>query len=214
MESSPSAHSFVRLMRWSIVFGLARPSVSLKSFQTRPSRKVSIALLGEMFSAVLRRLSHHKMYEHRVSPVFCTHNRSSSNDVGRLDVPRKLAVKTCLNSSHEPIDPGTRLLSQAHAASLRCSCNSCRVLSLKPPMLVTVVTKSSSQFLGSCCPLNLTMPSLILSPFGKDVVRMYRLKHSAPHSSSSLTSRTVYSPSPWVLNRRASFCARAISTLF
>jgi hypothetical protein len=116
------------------------------------------------------------MYEHRVSPVFCTYSRSSSNDVGRLDVPRKLAMKTCLNSSHEPIDPGTRLLSQAHAASLRCSCNSYRALSLEPPLIVTAVTKSSSQILGSSCPLNLTMPSLILSPFGKGVVQMYRLK--------------------------------------
>jgi hypothetical protein len=53
MESSLLAHSFARLMRWSIVFGLAHPSVSLKSFLTRPSRKASIALLGEMFLAVL-----------------------------------------------------------------------------------------------------------------------------------------------------------------
>jgi hypothetical protein len=196
MESFLSTHSFARLMRCSIVFGLARPSVSLKSFQTRPSRKALIALSGEMFSGVLRRLSHHEMYEHRVSPIFCLHNRSDSNDVGRLDVPRKLAMKTCLNSSHETIDPGARLLSQARAASLRCSCNSCKALSLEPPLTVTAITKSSSQILGSCCPLNLTMPPLILSPFGKGVVRMYRLKHSMPHSSSSLMLRTCYSPSP------------------
>jgi hypothetical protein len=155
---------------------------------------------GDMFSAISRRLSHREMYERTFSLVFCMHSRSSSNDVGCLDVPRKLPMKTCLNSSHEPIDPGARLLSQASAASLRGSCNSCRALSLEPPLTVTAVTKSSSQILGSCYPLNLMMPSLILSPFDKGVVRMYRLKHSVPHSSSSLMSRTGCSPSPWVLN--------------
>jgi hypothetical protein len=155
---------------------------------------------GEMFSAISRRLSHREMYKRRVSPVFCMHSRSSSNDVGCLDVPRKLPMKTCLNSSHEPIDPGARLLSQASAASLRGSCNSCKALSLEPPLTVTAVTKSSSQILGFCYPLNLMMPSLILSPFERGVVRMYRLKHSVPHSSSSLMSRTGCSPLPWVLN--------------
>jgi hypothetical protein len=86
-------------------------------------------------------------------------------------------------------------------------------LSLKPPLTVTAVTKSSSQILGSCYPLNLTMSSLILSPFGRGVVRMYKLKHSAPQSSSLLTTRTICSPSLWVLNRRASCCARAASIM-
>jgi hypothetical protein len=145
-------------MRWSIVFGLACPSVSLKFFRTRSSQKASIALSGEMFLALLRRPSQHEMYERRGSPLFCMHSRSSLNDVGCLDVPRKLAMKTYMNSSHEPIDPGARLLSQARAASLRCNCNSCRALSLEIPLTVTVVKKSSSQILGSCCPLNLSCP--------------------------------------------------------
>jgi hypothetical protein len=87
MESSPSAHSFVRLMRWSIILGLHRPNSSLKSRWMRPSRKASIALSGEMFSDVLRKLSHHDMYDLRLSPTFCTHRRSSSNDMGRHEVP-------------------------------------------------------------------------------------------------------------------------------
>jgi hypothetical protein len=44
--------------------------------------------------------------------------------------------------------------------------------------------KSSSQIRGSCCPLNLTMPSLSLIPFGNGVERIRRLKYSAPHSPS------------------------------
>jgi hypothetical protein len=47
-----------------------------------------------------------------------------------------------------------------------------------------VVMKSSSQIRGSCCPLNVTTPSLSLIPFGNGVERIWRLKHSAPHSPS------------------------------
>jgi hypothetical protein len=50
---------------------------------------------GEMFSDVLCRLSHRDMYDLRLSPVFCMHRRSSSNDVGRREVPRKFAMKAC-----------------------------------------------------------------------------------------------------------------------
>jgi hypothetical protein len=189
MESSPPAYSFVRLMSWLIVFGFTRPSVSVKSHRMRPSRKASIALSGEMFSAMLRRLSHQEIYECRVSLVFCTHNWSSSNDMGHLDVPRKLAMKACRNYSQEPMDPRARLLSHDLTTSVRCSCKSCRAFSLKPPLTMTVFKKSSSQILGSCCPLNLMIPSLILSPFGRGVVRMYRLKHSVPQSLLLLMSR-------------------------
>jgi hypothetical protein len=91
---------------------------------------------------------------------------------GPFEVPRKLAMKICLGSSHEPIDPGARLLSQAHVESLRCSCNSCIALSLVPPLTVMAVKKSSIQILGSCSPLNLMVPSLILSPLSKGVVQM------------------------------------------
>jgi hypothetical protein len=140
-----------------------------------------------------------------------THRRSSLNGVGRLDVPRKLAMKACRNSSHERMDSGARLLSHTLAASLRCSCSSCRALSVELPPIMIAVTKSSSQIIGSCCPLNLAMHSLILIPFGKGMVRMYVLKHSAPQSSSSLSPRASCSPSP--LNRRASRCARAVLTL-
>jgi hypothetical protein len=58
-----------------------------------------MALSGEMFSDVLRRLSHHDMYDLRLSPVFYTHKRSSLNDVGHREVPRKFAMKACRNSS-------------------------------------------------------------------------------------------------------------------
>jgi hypothetical protein len=44
--------------------------------------------------------------------------------------------------------------------------------------------KSSSQIRGSCCPLNLTTPSLSLIPFSNGVERIRRLKHSASHSPS------------------------------
>jgi hypothetical protein len=99
MESSPPAHSFSKLMRWSTVFGLQRPNSSLKSHRMSPSRKASMALSGKIFSAVLRRLIHREMYDLRFSLVFCTHKRNSSNNVGHHEVPRKLAIKACQNSS-------------------------------------------------------------------------------------------------------------------
>jgi hypothetical protein len=45
-----------------------------------------MALLVEIFSAVLRRLIHREMYDLKFSPVLCTHRRNSSNDVGRREV--------------------------------------------------------------------------------------------------------------------------------
>jgi hypothetical protein len=101
MESSPSAHSFAKLMRWSMIFGLQRPSSSLKSRQMRLSRKTSMALLGEIFSAVLQRLIHCEMYDLKFSLVLCMHKRNYSNDVGCREVPQKLAIKACRNSSQE-----------------------------------------------------------------------------------------------------------------
>jgi hypothetical protein len=171
-------------MRWSTVFGLLHPSSSLKSRQMRPSRKASIALSGEIFSAVLRRLIHREMYDLRFSPVLCMPKRNSSNDVGRREVPRKLAIKACRNSSQERMLSGARLFSHALALSFRCNDSNWRALSLDPPPMVTTVMKSSSQIRGSCCPLNLTTPSLSLIPFGSGVERIKRLKHSAPHSPS------------------------------
>jgi hypothetical protein len=56
-------------------------------------------------------------------------------------------MNICLSSSHEPIDSGPRLLSQALAESLRCSCSNCVALSLDPPLTITAVRKSSSQIL-------------------------------------------------------------------
>jgi hypothetical protein len=139
---------------------------------------MSIALLGEMFLAVLGRPSHNEMYERKDSQVFCAHSQSSLNDVGRFDVPWNMAMNIFLSSSHDPVDPRARLLSQAHATSQICNCNSCIALSIVPPLTVTVVKKSSSQILRSYCPLNLMVPLLILSPFGRGVVQMYKLKHS------------------------------------
>jgi hypothetical protein len=121
MESSPSAHSFAKLMRWSTVFGLQCPSSSLKSRRMRPSRKASMALLGEIFSAVLRRLIHREMYDLKFSPVLCTHMRNSSNDVGHREVPRKLAMNACRNSSQERMLSGARLFSHALALSFKWS---------------------------------------------------------------------------------------------
>jgi hypothetical protein len=145
MESLPSAHSFAKLMRWSTVFGLLRPSSSLKSRQKRPSRKASIALLGEIFSVVLRRLIHREMYDLRFSPVLCMHKRNSLNDVGQREVPRKLAMNACRNSSQEQMLSGARLFSHALALSFKCSDNNWRALSLDPPLILTAVTKSSSE---------------------------------------------------------------------
>jgi hypothetical protein len=130
----------------------------LKSRRRRPSRKASMALSGKIFSVMLRRLIHREIYDLKVSPVFCTHKRNSSNDVGRREVPRKLAMNACRNSSQERILSGARLFSQALALSFKCSDNNWRALSLDPPLILTVVTKSSSQIRGSCCPLNLTIP--------------------------------------------------------
>jgi hypothetical protein len=95
MESSPSAHSFASLMRWSIVLGLQCPNSSLKSRRMRPSRKASIALSGEKFSDVLCKLSLRDIYDLRLSPIFCMHMRSSLNDVGHREVPQKFAIKAC-----------------------------------------------------------------------------------------------------------------------
>jgi hypothetical protein len=72
--------------------------------------------------------------------------------------------------------------------------------------------KSSSQIRGSCCPLNLTMPSLSLIPFGNGVERIRRLKHSALHSPSLAPPNVSASRSS--SKRRASRHARPWSTLF
>jgi hypothetical protein len=165
-----------------MVLGLHRPNSSLKSCRMRPSRKASIALSGEMFSDVLHRLSHHDMYNLGLSLVFCTHRRSSSKDVGHREVPQKFAMNACQNSSQERMLSRVRLLSQALALSFRCRDSNWRALSLDPPLIVTAMMKSSSQILGSCCPLNLTTPLLSFIPFGSGVEQIRKLKHSAPHS--------------------------------
>jgi hypothetical protein len=63
--------------------GLALPQLFPKILRMRPSRKVSMALSGEMFFDVLRKLSHRDMYDLKLSPIFYMHRRRSSNDVGR-----------------------------------------------------------------------------------------------------------------------------------
>jgi hypothetical protein len=103
-----------------------------------------MALSGEIFSAMLRRLIHHEMYDLRFSPVLCTRRRNSSNDVGRREVPQKFAMNACRNSSQERMLLGARLFSHALALSFKCSDNNWRALSLDPPPMVTVVMKSSS----------------------------------------------------------------------
>jgi hypothetical protein len=165
-----------------------------------------------MFSDVLCRLSHLDMYELRLSPVFCTQKRSSSNDVGHREVPQKFAMKACQNSSKERMLSRARLLSHTLALSFRCKDSNWRALSLDLPLIVTAVMKSSSQIRGSCCPLNLTTPSLSFIPFGCGVERIRRLKHSAPHSPWRLLSNASSSHSS--SKRRASRQARAESTLF
>jgi hypothetical protein len=60
-----------------------------------------MALLGEIFSAVLRRVIHREMYDLKFSPVLCMHKCNSLNDVGRREVPRKLAMNACRNYSQE-----------------------------------------------------------------------------------------------------------------
>jgi hypothetical protein len=141
-----------------------------------------MALSGEMFSDVLRKLSHRDMYDLRLSHVFCMHKRNSLNDVGHREVPQKFAIKACRNSSQEWMLSGARLLSHALALSFRCNDSNWRALSLDPLLMVTAFMKSSSQIQGSCCPLNLTTPSLSLIPFGSGVEQIRMLKHSAPHS--------------------------------
>jgi hypothetical protein len=131
-----------------------------------------MALSGEMFSDVLCRLRHCDMYDLRLSTVFYTHRRSSWNDVGRREVPRKFMMKACRNSSQERMLSGARLLSHALALSFRCRDSNWRALFLDPPLMVTAVMKSSSQIRGSCYPLNLTTPSLSFIPFGSGVERI------------------------------------------
>jgi hypothetical protein len=80
-----------------------------------------MALSGEIFSAVLQRLIHHEMYDLRFSLVLCTRKRNSSNDMGRREVPRKLAIKAYRNSSQERMLSGARLLSHALALSFKCN---------------------------------------------------------------------------------------------
>jgi hypothetical protein len=80
-----------------------------------------MALSGEIFSAVLRRLIHHEMYDLRFSPVLCTHSRNSLNDVGRHEVPRKFTMNACRNSSQDQMLSGARLFSHALALSFKCS---------------------------------------------------------------------------------------------
>jgi hypothetical protein len=142
-----------------MVFGLQRLSSSLKSRRKRPSRKASMALSGEIFSVVLRRLIHRETYDLKFFPVLCTHRRNSSNDVGRREVPRKLAMNACQNSSQERILSGARLFSHALALSLKCNDNNRRALYLDPPLILTAVTKLSSQIRGSCCPLSVDFVS-------------------------------------------------------
>jgi hypothetical protein len=104
-----------------------------------------MALSGEMFCDVFQRLSHHEMFDLRFSPVFCTHRRSSSNDIGHREVPQKFVINACQNSSQERMLPGARLLNQALALSFRCRDSNYRALSLDPPLMVTAVMKSLSQ---------------------------------------------------------------------
>jgi hypothetical protein len=80
-----------------------------------------MALSGKIFSAVLRRLIHHEMYDLRFSPVLCMHKRNPSNDVGHREVPRKLAINACRNSSQEPMLSEARLFSHALELSFKCS---------------------------------------------------------------------------------------------
>jgi hypothetical protein len=80
-----------------------------------------MALLGKMFSDVLRRLSHHDMYDFRLYHVFYTHRRSSSNNVGCHEVLQKFVMKARRNSSKERMLSGARLFSHALALSFRCS---------------------------------------------------------------------------------------------
>jgi hypothetical protein len=128
-----------------MVFGLQRPSSSLKSHRMRPSRKASMALSGKIFSAVLRRLIHREMYDLKFSPVLCTHRRNSSNDVGHHEVPQKFAINACRNSSQERMLSGARLFSHALALSFKCSDSTWRALSLDSLPMVTAIMKSSSQ---------------------------------------------------------------------
>jgi hypothetical protein len=88
-----------------------------------------MALSGEMFSVVLRRLIHREMYDLKFSPVLCTHKRNSSNDVGRREVPRNLAMNAYRNSSQERMLSRARLFSHALALSFKCSDNNWRALS-------------------------------------------------------------------------------------
>jgi hypothetical protein len=109
-----------------------------------------MALSGEIFSVVFRRLIHREMYDLRFSPVLYTHRRSSSNDVGRREVPQKLAMNAYQNSSQERMLSGARLFSHALALSFRCSDSNWWALSLDPPLILIAFMKSSSQIRGSC----------------------------------------------------------------
>jgi hypothetical protein len=73
-----------------------------------------MALSGEIFSTVLRRLIHRETYDLRFSLVLCTHKCNSLNNVGCREVPRKLAIKACRNSSQEQMLSGARLFNHCH----------------------------------------------------------------------------------------------------
>jgi hypothetical protein len=125
-------------------FGLGAPKcfseISLKEAITE---SIDCPLVGDVFGGVAQP-SQCEMYKQRVSPILCMHSRGTSKDVGLLYVPLKSVMKIYPSSSHEPIDSGLRLLSQALAESLKCSCSTYIVLSLDPPPTVTAVRKSSS----------------------------------------------------------------------
>jgi hypothetical protein len=77
------------------------------------------------------------MHEHSVSPLLCTHDLTSSIDVGRVYVDRKLFVNFFASSLQLPMESSGSLLNQDRVALVRCSCKLCIVVSLEPPSILT-----------------------------------------------------------------------------
>jgi hypothetical protein len=77
------------------------------------------------------------MYEHSVSPLFCTHAFTSSIEVGHVYVNRKLSMNCFSSSPQLLMESSGNLLNQDCAAPVRCSFKLCIAVALDPPSILT-----------------------------------------------------------------------------
>jgi hypothetical protein len=72
------------------------------------------------------------MYEHSVSPLFCTQAFTSSIDAGHVYVDRKLSVNCFSSSPQLPMKSLGNLLNQDYVAPVRYSGKLCIAVALEP----------------------------------------------------------------------------------